>query len=231
MIRIFTLLCLLASLSLGLTSLAASASPSPDDKAPTPREIADAQRPAYPLTTCVVGGEELDDEAVETVVEGRLYRLCCEKCKAAVKADPAKFEAKVVAAVIADQKDRYPLKTCAVSGEALGSMGDPIDHVVGTKLVRLCCKGCVKGVERNPAKALAAVDEGWIRAQLPTYPLDTCIVMKGDPLEGEELDNEPIDLLYGTTLVRLCCKSCVKRFHKKPRAFLADLAAARAAKK
>jgi len=223
------LLGVLVVLALGLAALADGQSKS--GEAPTPREIADAQRPAYPLTTCVVAGEELGEDAVETVVDGRLYRLCCSKCKSAVKADPEKFAAKVVAAVIADQKPRYPLTTCAVSGEPLGSMGDPIEHVVGTKLVRLCCKGCTKAVERDPAKVLATVDDAWIQAQLPMYPLDTCLVMKGDPLEDPEVDQEPIDMLYGTTLVRLCCKSCIKRFHKAPAEFLADLEEARAAAK
>jgi hypothetical protein len=48
----------------------------------------------------------------------------------------------------------YPLSTCVVSGEALGSMGQPIviDHE-GVE-VRLCCKGCVKRFNADPAKYL-----------------------------------------------------------------------------
>ena len=48
----------------------------------------------------------------------------------------------------------YPLSTCVVSGEALGSMGQPIviDHE-GVE-VRLCCKGCVKKFNDDPAKYL-----------------------------------------------------------------------------
>jgi len=48
----------------------------------------------------------------------------------------------------------YPLSTCVVSGEALGSMGQPIviDHE-GVE-VRLCCKGCVKRFHADPAKYL-----------------------------------------------------------------------------
>jgi hypothetical protein len=44
----------------------------------------------------------------------------------------------------------YPLSTCVVSGEALGSMGQPIviDHE-GVE-VRLCCKGCVKKFNADP---------------------------------------------------------------------------------
>ena len=80
-------------------------------------------------------------------------------------------------------------------------MGDPIELVTGTRLVRLCCKGCIKGYKKDPAKYLAEVDQALIKAQRASYPLRTC------PVSGEELGSmgEPIDLLYGTRLVRLCC--------------------------
>ena len=194
------------------------------------KDIAAAERPAYPLATCVACDKALAPGALrEVVVAGRFYRLCCEACQATVAADPAAHAAKVEAAVVAAQKPSYPLATCAVSGEELGSMGDPIEHVAGTKLVRFCCKGCVGAFEKEPATYMAKVDAAWIAAQLPSYPLDTCIVMEGDPLSDEELGIEPIDYLYGTKLVRFCCKSCVKKFNKDPDAYLAKLAAASAA--
>lgn len=226
-----TLLKMLAlplALTLGLSAFADDEKgEEPQAKAPTPREVAEAQLPSYPLTTCVVGGEQLEAGAtVDFVLDGRLYRLCCNDCKAVLEKDPAKYEAKIVAAVIADQAPRYPSQACAVSGEPLGSMGDPIDYVDGTKLVRFCCKGCVRGYEKDPAKYMAAVDQAWITAQLESYPLTTCLVMEGDPLEDPEADTEPVDMLYGTRLVRLCCKSCVKRFKKDPAKYIAALDAA-----
>ena len=49
----------------------------------------------------------------------------------------------------------YPLDTCVVSGEKLGSMGDPyvVEHN-GVK-VQLCCKGCLKKFLKNPDAYLA----------------------------------------------------------------------------
>jgi len=55
---------------------------------------------------------------------------------------------------MAPAADSYPLLTCVVSGEALGSMGQPIIiHHEGAE-VRLCCKGCVKKFNADPAKYL-----------------------------------------------------------------------------
>lgn len=49
----------------------------------------------------------------------------------------------------------YPLDTCVVSGEKLGSMGEPfvITHE-GTE-VRFCCDGCLPKFKKDPATYLA----------------------------------------------------------------------------
>jgi len=44
----------------------------------------------------------------------------------------------------------YPLKTCVVSGETLGGMGDPyVFSNEGTE-VRLCCKHCLEDFNKDP---------------------------------------------------------------------------------
>lgn len=61
----------------------------------------------------------------------------------------------------------YPLTTCVVSGEKLGSMGKP--HVIiheGTE-VRFCCKECVPKFEANPAPYLAKLQAGTSPDDLP----------------------------------------------------------------
>lgn len=61
----------------------------------------------------------------------------------------------------ADQKVALEQKVCPVGwtpgeeGGHLGEMGAPIKKVVGGKTVFLCCKGCVKEFEADPAKYLA----------------------------------------------------------------------------
>lgn len=67
------------------------------------------------------------------------------------------------AAFAADAAKDYPLNTCVVSGEELGSMGDAYDYVHKSegqpdRVVRLCCEGCVKKFKKDPAKYLARLD-------------------------------------------------------------------------
>ena len=65
-----------------------------------------------------------------------------------------------VATATTEQIAAYPLETCAVSGEPLGSMGAPIDYFANGTLVRLCCKNCIETLESEPdtyvTKVLAA---------------------------------------------------------------------------
>ncbi len=130
------------------------------------RLLSRQQEDLYPLTTCVVSGEPLVDEDgkpsyEEAVLGNRLIRACCETCVAKVRKDPAGYIAKLDQAVHAEQSAEYPLETCAVSGEKLGSMGEPVNVVLANRLVRLCCKSCVtKAAESAPA-IIAKVDEAW----------------------------------------------------------------------
>jgi len=49
----------------------------------------------------------------------------------------------------------YPLSTCIVSDNDLGSMGPVITKVYNGQEVKFCCKPCVKEFEAEPAKFLA----------------------------------------------------------------------------
>ncbi len=51
----------------------------------------------------------------------------------------------------------YPLKTCVVSGNTLGSMGKPVTKVHQGQEVKFCCKPCVKKFDANPAKYVSKV--------------------------------------------------------------------------
>ena len=59
----------------------------------------------------------------------------------------------------------YPLDTCVVSGDKLkGEMGGPIDYIhkeagQPDRLVRFCCKDCVKDFKKDPAKYLKKIDD------------------------------------------------------------------------
>lgn len=111
----------------------------------------------YPLTTCIVSGEPLGDSPKVFIVGNREVKTCCGDCAKAVKAEPAKFIEKLDAAVKEKQAAAYALKTCPVSGEAIE--GNGVELVVANRLIRLCCNGCKKGVEKDPAAIVAKVDE------------------------------------------------------------------------
>ena len=51
--------------------------------------------------------------------------------------------------------DSYPLKTCVVSGEELGGMGDAVTLVHEGTTVKFCCKDCIPKFKKDPAKYLA----------------------------------------------------------------------------
>ena len=59
----------------------------------------------------------------------------------------------------------YPLTTCVVSGDKLdGDMGAPFDYTYKEdgkpdRLVRFCCKNCLKDFQKDPAKYLKMIDE------------------------------------------------------------------------
>jgi len=46
----------------------------------------------------------------------------------------------------------YTLDVCVVSGEKLGSMGDPIVFVHAGQEIKLCCKSCRPDFDKEPAK-------------------------------------------------------------------------------
>lgn len=121
------------------------------------------QMPLYPMDTCVVSGDKLGKPgtAYDFVYRNRLVRLSSKDHMATFLKDPPKFLSKLDAAVIERQKAGYKLTTCVVSGEKLGGeMGDPIDHVFGNRLVRFCCKSCVKDFGKDPLKYFALLDAG-----------------------------------------------------------------------
>ncbi len=126
-------------------------------------EIVKAQMAFYPLATCPITGEELGGmgDPVDYVYNNRLVRFCCKGCLPKFLKDPQATLAKLDEAVIKQQKEHYPLNACLVSNEELGGMGEPLDLVYNNHLVRLCCKGCIKKLEKEPAKFLATLDAAW----------------------------------------------------------------------
>ncbi|MDZ4858061.1 MAG: hypothetical protein SGI88_03695 [Candidatus Hydrogenedentes bacterium] len=122
--------------------------------------IIEQQKAKYPLDTCIMAGEKLGEKSVDAVFNNRLVRFCCKDCAAHFKEDVAGNMKKLDAAVIEKQKATLTAKTCPVSGEELGSMGDPVNIVIANQTFALCCKGCEKGLRKDPAKFLAMAQDG-----------------------------------------------------------------------
>jgi YHS domain-containing protein len=115
----------------------------------------------------------------------------------------------------------YPLATCVVSGEKLGSMGKPVVKEYEGREVRFCCAGCIKDFEKNQATFMKKIDDKIIEQQLPHYPLKTCVVMEDEPITGEGSEDEkPVNLVYKNRLVRFCCSKCIRQFKAEPEKFL-----------
>ncbi|MBU0679668.1 MAG: hypothetical protein KJ626_16320 [Verrucomicrobia bacterium] len=59
----------------------------------------------------------------------------------------------------AKKTDSYPLDTCVVSGEPLGSMGDYYVFQHEGREVRFCCSSCKRKFLKNPEKYLKKLDD------------------------------------------------------------------------
>lgn len=177
----------------------------------------------YTLPTCPVSGEKLGgaESPVVKVYDGREVRLCCGECVTDFEADKTKFFKQIDAAMIADQKPHYSLKTCAVSGTSLEQDGKALgtDLVLGNQLVRVCGKECEQKAQAAVKETVAKVKAALAKAQLEAYPLKTCVI------SGGELGamGKPIDLVIASRLVRLCCKGCLPKIDANPLAALAKL--------
>jgi hypothetical protein len=73
---------------------------------------------------------------------------------------------KMATVAASTDKAAYPLDTCVVSGDKLegGGMGGPVDYIYKQegkpdRLVRFCCKSCIKDFKKDPAKYLKLIDE------------------------------------------------------------------------
>ena len=65
----------------------------------------------------------------------------------------------------ADKPKPYPLKTCVVSDEKLGDMGDTYVFTHEGREIKLCCKSCLKDFKKDPAKYIKKIEEAEAKAK------------------------------------------------------------------
>ncbi|QDS89020.1 Archaeal TRASH domain protein [Rosistilla ulvae] len=194
---------------------------------------------------CPVSGKPLGSmgDPVAVDVNGQKLYVCCAGCVNAVKSDPAKYAAgrpqiTVTTATQADAAAIAAQKVCPVMDEPLGGMGTPIKVMVGNKPIYLCCKGCIKKIQAEPAKYLAMVYGNG--TQNSAQPAATTIAkitvststqadaaaiaaQKVCPVMDELLGGmgTPIKVMVGDKPIYLCCKGCIKKIQAEPAKYLA----------
>ncbi|MGD9418783.1 MAG: hypothetical protein Q7R22_007565 [Verrucomicrobiota bacterium JB025] len=52
----------------------------------------------------------------------------------------------------------YPLDVCLVSGEELGSMGEPVSLIHDGQEIKFCCDSCEPKFRKDPAKYLSKLE-------------------------------------------------------------------------
>jgi YHS domain-containing protein len=131
----------------------------------------------------------------------------------------------------------YPLKVCLVTGNALGSMGEPQSLVYKGQEFKFCCAGCPPVFNKDPDKYVKMLAEKVKEQQdkekkekeekekaekekpIP-YPLKVCLVT------GDELGSmgAPPSLVYKGQEFKFCCDGCPKDFNKDPEKYVKMLA-------
>lgn len=127
------------------------------------------QTPIYPTEKCIVAGTDLFKDGKYTgkdvMVGNRLFRVCCGKCAAKVKADPASYAAKLDAMVVEKMAPAYPISTCVVNDKkAIDAKSKTF--VVAGRPVKTCCSSCMKKVKADPMKYLPAIDAAMTEARV-----------------------------------------------------------------
>ncbi len=85
--------------------------------------------------------------------------------------EPATHPVAPDATWLAQAQAAYPLKTCVVSEEEFGGdMGEAVDYIYkqegqADRLVRFCCKKCIKDFTKAPTLYLKKIDEAAAKAK------------------------------------------------------------------
>ena len=65
----------------------------------------------------------------------------------------------------AEKLKPYTLKTCIISGDKLGEMGDPFVYKYKDREIKFCCKGCLKDFNKEPDKYIKKIEEAEAKAK------------------------------------------------------------------
>jgi YHS domain-containing protein len=122
---------------------------------------------------CPVTGARLGSMGtpLKLLLNDQAVYLCCEGCVAKVRENPLAYfrrpaaarrdqdrspapQVAVVPLIAADRAGIDRQQICPVTGGRLGSMGEPIKLTVNGHVLYVCCEGCIRKVQQNPAAYL-----------------------------------------------------------------------------
>ncbi|QDV73788.1 hypothetical protein [Botrimarina mediterranea] len=158
---------------------------------------------------CPVMKKPLPEDAKSIVVNGQAIFICCPPCEDKITAEPEAYIEQVSALYTTSVRDQLRIAVqdiCPVSGEKLGSMGEPLKVQVGEETVFLCCKGCMgKQIKREHWGTIHA---NFAKAQ------GICPVM------GNDLPKTPKWTIVEGQVVYVCCPPCTKKLAAEPQLYL-----------
>jgi hypothetical protein len=173
----------------------------------------------YPLETCILSGEILEDDPEIFDLEGQEIRVCCDDCKTKFTEESYIRVDELNALIKEKQLPFYPLKKCLVTGKNLGT--DAVNFVFRNRLFRLSSDEAKAKIKSAPGKYFGDLDQAVIEKQLSNYPLKVCVV------SGEKLADESIDHVIANQLVRLAAFDQLSEFNENPGKYLAKIQEAR----
>jgi YHS domain-containing protein len=100
-------------------------------------------------------GQSMNMKKIKTMVAAALLAGFATSSFTSLADDAAKPDPKL---------KPYPLKTCVVSGEKLGSMDDIYVYKYKDREIKFCCKDCLKDFNKNPAKYVKKLEEAEAKA-------------------------------------------------------------------
>ncbi len=220
---IATIVCLVVS-----TVLAQADTTPPDASAP--QEMVGAP---YLLDVCAVSGEKIPQDGGTVLVmsgtdepeqAGREIRFCCSRCKTAFEETPGKYVPKIDELIIADQLPRYPASVpCLVMRDEMlpdprGPEAAECEMLVwNNRLIRLCCKRCVRMFRAEPAKYIATLDTAVIQQAKKANAVRNCVV------NGRPLTARANWFVVGDRAAATCCRGCQPKAMAAPRKTVAKL--------
>ena len=169
---------------------------------------------------CPIMGKPVDATMKSTVVNGQKIFVCCPPCIPKIQADAEgslnKVNANYVSFVAkerqvkSDQLHVQAQGICPVTGQKLGSMGDPVKVKVGEEEVAfLCCKGCI-GKQIKP--------EHW-----KTIQNNLAAAQKTCPVMGKPVDATMKSTVVNGRKIFVCCPPCIEKIQADPAAYVAQL--------